>query len=189
MRFIQPRIIIASLLLAVGALALLGCQTTAVRTSDGRPMPPEPRPAPRTPQDAIPNAMAMRVGAKPLDTNNNGFPDLIEVESFLFAQPHPTPMYADGTFVFELFLRGQAMAENATPIARWEFAGDDLQRSRVLSDLFGPSYRFNLSLFEVGGDEFPLTGADLTGRFELGDGADVVRSRGVRSIQIGRRDA
>jgi hypothetical protein len=189
MRFNPPRIIVTSLLPVIAACALSGCQTTAVHTSDGRPMPPDPRPAPRTPTDAVPNAMAMRVGAKPLDTNNNGFPDLIEVESFLFAEPHPTPMFADGTFVFELFLRGQALSDDATPIARWVFTGKDLQRSRVLSDLFGPSYRFNLSLFEVGGDEFPLTGADLTGRFEPGDGGDAVRCRGVRSIQIGRRDA
>ncbi|UCD76486.1 MAG: hypothetical protein JSV91_06090 [Phycisphaerales bacterium] len=183
-----------SLLPVSTALCLLlsttiGCETTKVQSSDGRPLPPEPRPAPRTPADALANAIALRVGAKPIDTNGNGYPDLIQVEAYLFSEPHPTPTYEDGAFVFTLHHRGQTDRPDALPIAEWRIEGEVLESCKGISSLFGPAYTFGLSLMDAGGDEYPLCGADLSCRFEPADGRPPVDGKGVRSLQIGRRSA
>ncbi|MHC4947837.1 MAG: hypothetical protein ACYTG1_06200 [Planctomycetota bacterium] len=164
-----------------------GCETT-VTTSDGRPMPPEPRPAPATPDDARVNAIALRIGAKPTDTDGNGFPDQIAVEAYLFAQPHPTPIFEDGTFVFTLFPAGSSIHGDVAPLARWRIGGADLDRLKTRSPLFGPAYGIRLSLLETGGDQYPLLGANLTARFEPADGREPIRTGDVYTIQIGRRD-
>jgi hypothetical protein len=54
---------------------------------------------------------------------------------------------------------------------------------------YGPFYRFQLSLLEVGDDRLPLERADLVCRFEPADGSQPITSDGVRTIQIGRRAA
>jgi hypothetical protein len=149
-------------------------------------MPDPPREAPLTPGSARANAMALRVGAKPLDTDNNGYPDLIEVEANLFAQPYPTPIHEDGAFVFVLYRPGESGLAEAQPLARWRIEGAAQRRSRSASDLFGPGYRFALSLLDAGGDAMPATRADLVCWFESADGGSPVQSRGVRSIQVGR---
>jgi hypothetical protein len=180
----------SALLTAAGLLFVialpLGCVTTNVETSDGRPMPPDPSPPPRTPVGAKVNAIALRVGAKPVDTNGNGYPDQISVEAYLFSRPHPTPIYEDGAFVFELYHQGQSDQPNARPISRWRIEGDALAQSRVIAVPFGPSHAFMLSMLETGGDQYPLIGADLVCRFEPADGRSAVRIDGVRTLQIGR---
>ena len=183
-----------STLSIAGALCLLlplmiGCQTTNVQSSDGRPMPPAPHAAPRTPEAALVNAIALRVGAKPIDTNGNSYPDLIQVEAYLFAEPHPSPVYEDGAFLFTLHHRGQTDRPDARPIAEWRIEGEALQACKGISSLFGPAYTFGLSLMDKGGDEYPLCGADLSCRFEPADGRPAVAGSGVRSLQIGRRTA
>lgn len=162
---------------------LVGCQTERI-TSDGRPLPPTPRAAPSAPSNAQANRMMFMVGAKPRDTNGNGYPDQIEATVALFASPHPTAIHQEGVFEFALFTRGHA-GEGA-PIAQWRVEGDMLERARARTQ-YGPCYQFQLSLLDAGGDVYPLTAADLRCTFIPADGSPPVRSDGVRSIQIGKR--
>ena len=150
-------------------------------------MPAEPHAAPLVPAAAKANAMALRVGAKPVDTDANGYPDLIQAEVYLFSEPHPAPMYDDGAFVFNLYKSGQSTLNNNQPLATWRFGGEELAQARTFSRLFGRAYTFNLSLLESGGDRLPLQGANLTCSFEPAGGSPTVQSTGVYSIQIGSR--
>lgn len=180
----------AMVVACMAALSIVaGCETTNVQSSDGRPLPPEPRPAPTTPANAKVNSIALQVGAKPTDTNGNGYPDLIRVEAYLFARPHPSPTYEDGAFRFRLFYRGQTDLPGAEPIAEWRFEAEALEECRRVTSLFGPGYQFGLSLLEAGGEEHALCGADLSCQFEPADGRPPVAASGVRSLQIGKRGA
>lgn len=161
-----------------------GC-TSSVTTSDGRPMPPVPHAAPQTPSDSKPNAMAMLVGFKPTDTDGNNYPDLITVQTYLYSRPHPTSIYDDGAFVFELYKAG-GTARNEKPLLTWRFEKADVDNARMYSRLFERGYTFKLSLLEHGSDRLPLTTGNLIGRFEPADGSEPIRCVGVRTIQIGK---
>ncbi len=172
-------------IVAFAMLALvMGC-STKVTTSDGRPMPPEPNSAPKTPVDADANAMALLVALKPTDSDGNSYPDQIAVQAFLYSRPHPTSIHEPGAFVFELFAAG-ASVHNSTPIASWRFEGQRVDDARIHSRLFSRGYTFRLSLLETGGDVLPSMTSNLIGRFEPADGRAAVRADGVRIIQIGR---
>jgi hypothetical protein len=170
----------------VPSLLLAGCATTSV-TSDGRPMPPPPVAAPRAPETARANAMAVRVGAKATDTNGNGFPDEVIVEAFLYSEPHPMPIFQDGAFVFRLYLAGQGVDSARPPLVEWRIEGEKMMQSRIISEFInGPCHLFRLSLLETGGDEYPSLSTNLTCRFEPADGGDAVESSGVFQINVGR---
>jgi hypothetical protein len=173
---------------AIPAALLLaaGCQTEKVVSSDGRPMPEKPRPAPRVPAGAQPNTMTLVVSPRPEDADGNGYPDRIQVASSLFSVPHPTPMTAEGAFVFTLFRHGEARQPGAEPIAEWRFEADQVRAARG-NVLYGTAYRFSLSLLEVGSDRISPVRADVRGRFEPADGGPVVHSSDeVRLVQLGR---
>jgi hypothetical protein len=169
-------------------LAPLGACETKVRTNDGRPMPPDPRPAPQTPPEASANAIALRVGPKPRDTNGNGFPDQIQIEAYLFAQPFPSPIHQHGSFIFELYATGQSTAPGVEPMRSWRVEKDDLD-SRRTRTLYGPGYLLVLSLLEGGSDQYPLIAADLVCRFEPEGGGAAVQGSGVYTLQLGRQTA
>jgi len=171
-----------------GGLALIaaGCTSSGSVTSDGRPMPPKPRAAPVTPVGAVPNSMTLLVSYKPEDTDGNGFPDLIRAAAALFAQPHPTPVYAEGSFVFTLYRLGEARLPGARPIATWRFSPEQVAAARS-RDLYGPSHSFAFSLLDAGGDRLPPSRGDLRGRFEpVGGGPVVYSSDEVRAVLLGR---
>jgi hypothetical protein len=174
-------------MLALLVLVAAAC-TTKVTTSDGRPIPPDPRPAPPAPVGQQINAMAMRVGSKPADANGNGYPDLIPVEVYLYAEPHPTSFHPnDGAFEFELYPLGQGYDESE-PLARWRLEGEVVEDARMRHALWGAGYAFRLSLLDSSGtDLYPLMAANILCRFEQGEG-EPVRSRGEHTIRIGRRD-
>jgi hypothetical protein len=170
----------------IACLLLGACQTTSVVTSDNRPMPPEPRPAPRVPSGARANAIAMTVGARPADSNGNGFPDRVRVDAYLFSQPHPTPLWQDGSWVFELRPPASPEVPEPEPIAEWRFDAETARerRTRLWA---GPGHMFQLDLLEVRGtDVMPIVGATVVGRFEPGDGGAAVHSTGAHTIQLGR---
>jgi hypothetical protein len=171
------------------ASVTVGCQTQRVTTSDGWPLPPEPRQAPVPPSSARADRMVFTVGSKPDDTNNNGFPDTIRASVALFSTQHPTALRQEGMFVFALYPQGKVGMPDAQPIATWRI--DPKSRQVILTNtLAGPSYLFNLSLLEaagVTGDRLPLDRADLICSFEASDGSPTVKSEGVRTIQIGSR--
>lgn len=183
----RPRSIARSAIGLCVLLALGGCQTE--RISGGGTMPPAPRPAPVTPDSAAPTRMLLGVGSKPIDTDGNGFPDMIMVSAHLFAEPHPTPIFDEGTFTFELYRAGTFNQPQATPLAKWTITGERLEQAKTRS-LAGPMYNFRLNLNEAGGDRYPLQGVDLAATF-VPDTAPqkIVRPGGLISMQIGREGA
>lgn len=172
-------------MIAIMLLVAAGCQTVKVHSSDGRPMPPKPQRVPDVPAGVTANRVAMMIGAKPEDSDGNGYPDLIVTETYLFAEPHPKPLHEEGTFVFELFPTGRPVTESDL-IARWTIGPEDSKRARAAAP-FGPCYVFNLNIGDVRSDVLPLMMANLMCRFEPADGRESIRSRGLHAIQIGRR--
>ncbi len=174
------RVALASL-----AFGLFGC--VSERVSEGssvRPLPPEPRAAPVTPSTARVNRMAlMIIGPKPIDTDGNGRPDTIPIEVFLFAEPHPTPVFEDGAFVFDLYAIGEAGDKSVPPITSWRFEGEMLAGHQGRG-MIGPMYRFALSLLDQGGDDLGLPAVDLVASFHPADGRRPIRSSGVRTLQM-----
>ncbi|MCA9286627.1 MAG: hypothetical protein KDA22_15495 [Phycisphaerales bacterium] len=174
---------IAAAVVAAAAMAA-GCETTVERPTNGRPLPPDPRPAPVVPEGVRPNAMAvMLVGPKPADTNGNGFPDLIVIDVLLFAEPYPTPLWSDGAFVFQVYPMGMSSNPDIQPLAQWRIEGPALLASRTQS-LAGASYRFGLSLLESGTDVLPVPAIDLVSRFEPAADGPAIAAVGVRTIQL-----
>lgn len=174
---------------------LSSCGSTPARdsrsaaTADTRPMPPEPRPGPRTPVGAQSDALVIQVAAKPRDTNGNKFPDLIEVMANLFATPHPMPLHENGAFVFQLYLGGGIDNPQAAALREWRIDGADLEGAKVINPLFGATYQFRLSLLENGTDRLPLMAVDLVAWFEPADGREPIVRREVHTMQIGAREA
>jgi hypothetical protein len=174
---------VAALLAALSA----GCQTERVMTSDGRPLPPEPRAAPRAPEGVTPNRMLLLVSQRPEDTNGNGFPDNIRVETALFSHPHPTALEVDGTFVFQLFKMGESNRPDAEVVAEWRVPATADDRARAA---YGLCYRFGLSLItdDAEGDLLPRMQGDLRGSFEpTAEGPPVSASAEVRMVNLGLR--
>jgi hypothetical protein len=129
--------------------------------------------------------MVFAVGSKPEDTDGNTYPDRIDATVMLFAPPHPSPVFAQGTFEVALFSTGTSGKAGAKPIAQWTISGEAMERAKHRTTI-GPQYRITLSLLDAGSDRYSLALADLTCTFIPADGSASVISDGVRSIQIGR---
>jgi hypothetical protein len=177
----------AAVAVALGLLIAAGCTTSRSRMGYQRPLRPEPRPLPAVPPDASVDALVLNVAAAPLDTNGNGYPDLIYATAHLFDTRYAPAMRADGAFVFLLFASGQVGDPEAEPIHEWRFEGAELERAQARS-AFGECYRFRLSLFDDGGtDILPIHMADIQCRFEPADGGDPTYAGEVTTVRIGRR--
>jgi hypothetical protein len=172
-------------LLAILCAALAGCTTERVVTSDGRPLPPEPRRAKAPPRSAVPNRMILVLGPTE-DTDGNGFPDRIPATVALFAEPHATSVEADGTFVITLWRQGDSRREDAVPIAEWRIVTREEQPA---ASWYGPCYQLRLSLFDgAPTDVMPAMTGDLRGRFEFASGIDPLSSSDeLRPVRLGRR--
>lgn len=177
---------IAITIALAGLVTGVGCQTERITTSDGRAMPPEPRPPTAAPADLPPRIMYLQPFPL-IDGDGNGYPDLIPIETRLWADLRFAALEADGTFVFTLYRRGEAGRPGAEPIAEWLIEGEAVQAGRAQSPI-GVRYLFRLNLLESTTDRLPPTHADLRGRYEPANGAAVVHTRDeVRPVQIGRR--
>jgi hypothetical protein len=192
---VRRKEIFCALLVLVMCCVNSACGSAPARDSrsnavvDTRPMPPEPRPGPRTPASAKADALVIQVAAKPRDTNGNKYPDLIEVMANLFANPHPMPMHEAGAFVFQLYPGGAIDDPSALPLREWRISGEELEKARVVNPLFGPTYQFSLSLLATGTDRLPLMAADLVAWFEPADGREIIVRREVHTMQIGAGEA
>lgn len=171
-------------ILACAAALTAGCVTQRT-TSDGRPPAPDPTPAPAVPVSAVVNTMTV-IAAPPVDTNGNLFRDRIDVEVYLFAQPHPSPVLCDGQFTFVLYPMGQAGSpgQRGTVLRTWTIPAAAARGAEAMS-LMGPCYRFSLSLLANGGsDRLGADSVDLVGAFEV-PGAPVVNTQNVTTLQLG----
>lgn len=162
-------------------LTLAACEVTR-ETSDGRPMPPPPTAAPATPANAEINAIALIFGPKPVDIDSDGRADLVELDAYLFSRPYPSPTYASGTLVFELFPPGGA-AEGTRPLGTLRL-GPARMRTIESRSMFGPCYRVPLSLREAGVPPSAPPSLDLRTTFEPADGGPAVTARSVERIML-----
>ena len=169
------------------AIGLAGCVSSEKAATYYRPLPPKPRPMKPAPPDARANAMVLNVSAAPMDTNGNGYPDLIHATVHLFDRRYPPAIYEDGAFTFAMFAPGDVARGGAEPIQEWLIEDERLQETRGRS-AFGECYRFRLSFLEnQSTDRIDLPMADLICVFEPADGAEPTWSGQVATIQIGQR--
>lgn len=160
-----------------------GC-VTDVSTSDGRPMPPSPVAPPAQPPGLEPTEVVLRIGAKPNDSDGNGYPDLIAIEAYLFAPPFPSPIAAEGEFVFDARAEGLSSSDSSVPMASWTFTREEVEAAAA-PGAFGLSYAFLLGMRETCGDNFPVMNINIRARFTTVNG-DVIEPTSVGSVTIGR---
>ena len=169
------------------AIGLAGCVSELKAATYYRPLPPKPRPMKPAPPDARANAMVLNVSASPLDTDGNGYPDLIHATAHLFDRRYPPALYEKGGFTFAMFAPGDVSRPGAEPIHEWRIEDERFQAARGRS-AFGQCFRFRLSLLENGGtDKLDLAMADLICVFEPADGGEPTWTGEVATIQIGQR--
>lgn len=150
-----------------------------------RPMPPKPRPIRPAPPDARADALVLNVGAAPIDTNKNDYPDLIRATAHLFDTRYPPAIREDGVFVFHLYAAGEVSLAGAQPIRTWRI--DDTQERLLTRSAFGECYQFRLSLLADGGDTLAITAADLVCWFEPADGREPIYAGEISQIKVGSR--
>jgi len=170
------------------ALTAQSCVEQVV-VDGGRPRPAPPRPtqpAP-APASAVATQMVFLIGAKPKDSNGNGYPDEFAVTVSLFTQDTQA-VYRDGTFTFTLVAPGTIDQSDVEPMDQWTFTSDEANRRRMQS-IIGPSYHFALSLAPSGIERVPTMTADMVCTFTPDDGGPEVRCDDVRTIQFGRRSS
>ena len=171
----------------LGLVILAGCTSSRSASARTRPLPPKPRPIQPAPPDARADALVLNVSAAPLDTNGNGYPDLIYATAHLFDTRYPPAINEDGAFMFHLYPSGQASQPEVVVLREWRIEGEKLEKARARS-AFGECYRFRLSLFDGGGtDRLPISMADIQCWFEPADGRAATYAGQVTSIRIGRR--
>ncbi len=172
--------------LVLCGLGLTACTESRMTGSYYRPMPPKPRPLQAAPPDARADALVLNVAAAPMDTNGNGYPDLIQASAHLFDTRYPPAIRESGSFVFSLYSSGQAGRDDVEPIRQWHIADNQVQRALHRS-AFGACYSFRLSLLDDGSDMLEIPMADLICRFEPADGGTPTHAGDVATIQVGRR--
>ncbi len=174
--------------LALTLAALVSCQETRI-TGYQRPLRPMLRKPEVVPADARVDAVVLNVSPTPIDTNANGYPDLLEATVYLFDTRYRPTIREQGAFVFLLFAPGEAGMPDGKPIRRWRIEGEKVLRSWDRSAI-GVCYHFRPSLLEGGTDTLPFTTADLVCYFEPADGRDPIyagHAGQVSTIQVGRR--
>lgn len=177
---------VRALALAAAVAALTACQTT-VTTSDGSAPAPKPTDPTPPPVSAKANALAVTFAPKPSDSNGNMLPDTLHITAYLFSRPHPSPLFADGSFHFAIYRMGQSGSSERPgpdPLRTWSFSPETVARARSAS-LAGPCHEFVLSLLDANGsDVLPVESVDLVAWFQPADGSGSVWLRGVRSVQF-----
>lgn len=173
---------------ALTLAALVSCQETRI-TGYQRPLRPMLRRPEPVPADARVDAVVLNVSSTPIDTNANGYPDLLEATVYLFDTRYRPSIREQGAFVFLLFAPGEAGRPDGKPIRRWRIEGEKVLRSQIRPAI-GVGYHFRPSLLDGGTDTLPFLTADLVCYFEPADGRDPIYAGHpgqVSTIQVGRR--
>jgi hypothetical protein len=109
----------AAVAVGLGLVISAGCTSSRSTAAHSRPLPPKPRSLQPAPPGARADALVLNVSAAPLDTNGNGYPDLIHATAHLFDTRYPPAIKENGTFVFLLYASGQVGNPDVDPMRGW----------------------------------------------------------------------
>ena len=118
--------------LALTLAALVSCQETRI-TGYQRPLRPTLRRPQAVPADARVDALVLNVSISPIDTNANGYPDLLAATAYLFDTRYRPSIREQGAFVFLLYAPGEVSTPDSKPIWKWRIEGEKLLRSQTRS--------------------------------------------------------
>ena len=141
-------------MMAISITLAPGCTESRQVVGYHRPAPSRPRQVQPPPPGTRADAVVVNVRAAALDTDGNGYADLIQATAYLFDTRYAPPIREDGTFVFLLYAAGESAAPveaQRKPMRQWRFAEEALAAARART-YFGPGYVFRLSLLEEGTD-------------------------------------
>lgn len=132
------------------------------------PLPAQPRDIPSQPASLTVNKVAFYPELYVRDTNGNGRGDRFDATLYLWSEPYPFPLHADGTLTISLFRTGDYSNPEAEPVREWVFDAAQLAAARGRA-WPGPCYILQVSLLDEdrrGGDNVGLSSVDLVARFE-----------------------
>lgn len=172
----------------IAIFVLAGCETAQ---GPSAPTPPRPRPSTRPEPKVVPlrqamyaDQMAIMVGAKPRDTDADGYPDMIDVTALLMKGRRGDLVLVPGSFEFELQPLQQSTDQ---PWRVWAFDEEQTAAAAGPTVFDLPGYSFTLDLRATGGDRMPATAANVTGRFQAQAGGPVLEATpDQRIVQIGK---
>ncbi len=167
----------ASVLATLLATLLAGL-TCGACVNDGQGPREQPRPLPKQPATLVATRLVFSVGVFSTDADNNGRADTFDVSVYLFDENYQYAIAVPGTLIFTL------ADKNGKTLARWTF---EPERSAKLVKQLPPGwgYSIQLSLLDVGGDEFESQTAEFACEFVPSNGP-AVRSRNRPAVQIGK---
>jgi len=130
-------------------------------------LPPQPREIPAQPSSLVVNRVAFHPTLYARDMNGNGIGDRLDATIYLWSEPYPFPLHADGTLTISLYRVGEYSNADAQPLREWDFTPAQLTAARAKA-LPGPCYYIELSLLDDqhrAGDDLDIDAADLVARF------------------------
>lgn len=156
----------AILLSLMSATLLSGCVTEYEQGQT--PLSPQPAEIPTQPQSLEVNRIAFHPTLYARDMNGNGMGDRFDATVYLWSEPYPFPIHADGTLTISLYRVGTYSNPDEQPLREWRFSAEDLKGARAKA-LPGPCYYLEVSLLDENhrtGDQLSAESADLVARFE-----------------------
>lgn len=151
--------------LCVAFAALPACVT---EYEEGQtPLSAPPTDIPAQPASLVVNRVAFHPTLYARDMNGNGIGDRLDATIYLWSEPYPFPIHADGTLTISLYRVGDYSNADAQPLREWSFTPEQLAALRAKA-LPGPCYYIELSLLDDqhrAGDDLNLDAADLVARF------------------------
>ena len=163
----------------VGALAIVFAAACAVSMLAGCASDTKgSKPVPTQPNDVVASRMSISA-ALPQDTDLNGYPDTIDMTSFVFDDRYPIPIDVPGAFTFKL-----SGGKDGRLIRQWDLPPEKVAAGRRRMPA-GPGYVFSLSMVENGGDKIEAQHVDLTADFAPINGP-MVKMRGGSTLRLGK---
>ena len=132
------------------------------------PLAPQPAAIPSQPSSLIVNRIAFHPTLYARDMNGNGKGDRFDATIYLWSEPYPFPIHADGSLTLSLYRVGDYSDPEALPLRQWVFDAEDLQAARAKA-LPGPCYYLQVSLLDEDqrtGDSLGVGTVDLVARYE-----------------------
>lgn len=161
----RPMQFILATAMAAAIAALPACVTEY--EAGQTPLSAPPTEIPAQPSSLVVNRVAFHPTLYARDMNGNGIGDRLDATIYLWSEPYPFPLHADGTLTIDLYRVGQYSNADAQPLREWVYTPEQLRVARAKA-LPGPCYYIELSLLDDqhrAGDDLNLDAADLVAHF------------------------